>query len=66
MKCLSILRYLSENLEDLPLSVTTRFVVTHDVPVLLIRVLEDKMWVRANGEERGKQVFQGCDWTVRD
>jgi hypothetical protein len=65
MKCISILRYLSDNLEDLPLSVTTRMVVTHDVPVLLIWYLEEKPWIRKSGrEEKPDQVFQGSDWGV--
>ena len=64
MKSLTILRYLSENLEDIPLGVTTRFVVTHDVPVLLVQFLEEKPWLRQNKNKGTSQVFVGSEWIV--
>ena len=64
MKCMSILRYLSDNLAELPLSVTTRLVVTHDVPALLIWFLEKRPWLREGAEGRPDRVYQGADWVV--
>ena len=64
MKCVSILRYLSDNLTELPLSVTTRLVVTHDVPALLIWFLEKRPWRREGAKGRPDRVYQGADWVV--
>ena len=64
MKCVSILRYLSDNLAELPLSVTTRLVVTHDVPALLIWFLEKRPWRREGAKGRPDRVYQGADWVV--
>ena len=38
MKSLSILRYISDAIEDIPLSALTRMLDTHDLPCLLIQV----------------------------
>ena len=64
MKCISTVRYLSDNLEELPLSVTTRLVVTHDVPALLIWYLEERPWRRQGDKGRPDRVFQGSEWVV--
>ena len=64
MKCISVARYLSDNLEELPLSVTTRLVVTHDLPALLIWYLENRPWLREGPKGRPDRVFQGADWVV--
>jgi hypothetical protein len=63
MKCLSILRYLTDHMEDLPLSVTTRLVVTHDLPMLFVTMLELKPWIN---EIDGHVVraYQGTEWKV--
>ncbi|KAJ8047698.1 Zinc finger MYND domain-containing protein 10 [Holothuria leucospilota] len=44
VKSLSILRYLTDHLESLPLSVATRMLNTHDVPCLLVQLVEDRPW----------------------
>ena len=64
MKCISVARYLSDNLEELPLSVTTRLVVTHDLPALLIWYLEKRPRLREGAKGRPDRVFQGADWVV--
>lgn len=63
MKCISILRSLTDHLEDLTLSVTTRLVVTFDVPVILVNLLQEKPWIK---KRKGKldQVLDGSDWQV--
>ena len=63
MKAITILRYLTDHVEDLPLGVTTRMVITHDVPVLLIRLVEEKPWIRRSGDT--SRVFEGSEWMVR-
>ncbi len=69
MKCLSVLRYLSDHLVDLPLSMTSRMVVTHDVPELLVRCLVTRPWIMRGRRRKEKQeegcddsVFQGSEW----
>ncbi len=64
MKSLSLIRYLSDNLEDLPLGLTMRMVVTHDIPVLLIWLLVEKPWVRRPKNKAEEMVYQGTDWVV--
>ena len=56
MKSITILRYLSDYVDDLPLGVSTRLVITHDVPVLLVQLLELQPWIKQ------QQVFEGSSW----
>ncbi|PIK56282.1 putative zinc finger MYND domain-containing protein 10 [Apostichopus japonicus] len=44
VKSVSILRYITDHLESLPLSVATRMLNTHDVPCLLVQLVEDPPW----------------------
>uniref|UniRef100_S4RFB6 Zinc finger MYND domain-containing protein 10 n=1 Tax=Petromyzon marinus TaxID=7757 RepID=S4RFB6_PETMA len=46
LKCVSILRYLIDYLDSLPLSVHTRMLNTHNVPVLLVQLLNNCPWIR--------------------
>ena len=62
IKCISVLRYLTDNLEDLPLSVTTRLVRTHDLPVALATLLERRPWVRKRGSGKPDQTFDCNEW----
>lgn len=53
MKCLSILRYLTDHVDSSVLGVSTRMVITHDVPVMLAQILQQRPW------ESGNKLFQG-------
>lgn len=46
IKALSIIRYATDHLAVLPLSVTTRLLNTHDVPVLLVDLMQASPWER--------------------
>ena len=46
MKSISILRYLTDHVDELPLGVSTRLAVTHDIPVLLVQLIESKPWIK--------------------
>jgi hypothetical protein len=60
MKSLSILRYLTDHLEQVSLGVTTRMTITHDVPILLTQLLESKPWAHV---KKGRvMIFEGSDW----
>lgn len=48
IRCLTILRYLVENMQGLPISVCSRLYTTYDIPVLLTEILGAKPWVKNN------------------
>ena len=50
-KCISILRYLAEFIDELPLSAVSRMLCTHDVPYFLAQLIETKPWIK---NENGK------------
>ncbi len=50
MKTVSILRYVADHLSSHPLSVTTRLLNTHNLPCLLVTLLEESPW-RRTGEK---------------
>ena len=60
MKSISIMRYLTDHLDDLLLGLSARLTVVHDVPVLLAQLLESRPWMRKG------QVFEGTDWIPDD
>ena len=60
MKCITILRYLCDHIDELPLGVSTRLTITHDVPVLLVQLMENKPWIKTSTN----QVFEGAVWKV--
>jgi hypothetical protein len=64
MKAITILRYMTDQVESLPLGVSTRLVLTHDVPILFIQLVEDKPWIRRTRGENNAQVFNGSEWNV--
>ena len=60
MKCITILRYLCDHIDELPLGVSTRLTITHDVPVLLAQLMESRPWIKTSKN----QVFEGAIWKV--
>ena len=62
MKCISILRYITDHLEHMTLGVTTRLTITQDVPMLLVQLLKSKPWLRRESGE----VYEGSDWVAED
>ena len=64
MKAITILRYMTDNVDVLPLGVTTRLVVTHDTPILFIQLLEEKPWIKTSRDGNNVQVFEGSEWMV--
>ena len=66
MKCVSILRYLTDHLENLSLGVTSRLVITQDVPIVLANLLEMKPWLRINCNGGPNRVFEGSEWVSED
>ncbi|XP_050413386.1 zinc finger MYND domain-containing protein 10 [Patella vulgata] len=51
VKAISLLRYITDHMEGLPLSITTRLLNTLDIPVLLVELIENPPWSkRQNGK----------------
>ncbi|KAM4652384.1 zinc finger MYND domain-containing protein 10 [Discoglossus pictus] len=48
LKCLSVLRYITDHTGSLPISVTTRLLNTHNVPCVLVELLQNCPWSRRN------------------
>ncbi|CAK9810143.1 Zinc finger MYND domain-containing protein 10 [Anthophora quadrimaculata] len=60
MRCISILRYLAEFADNLPLSVLSRLLSTHDVPYLLVQLIEREPWKKENTE--GESMIYNGSW----
>ncbi|KAJ8301546.1 hypothetical protein KUTeg_020533 [Tegillarca granosa] len=46
IKAVSVLRYITDNLSSLPLSAVTRILNTHDIPILLVQLVESPPWTK--------------------
>ncbi|XP_033121716.1 zinc finger MYND domain-containing protein 10-like [Anneissia japonica] len=53
IKAVSILRYITDHMSSLPLSVTTRLLNIHDIPCLLVSLVESPPW---STFKNGKQM----------
>lgn len=58
----TILRYLCEHVTKLPLSALTRLIDTHDVPCLVVPLIENPPWTRRSGSKWEKFYEQA--WHV--
>ena len=61
MKSLSVLRYISDAIDCIPLSALTRVLDTHDFSCLLIQVLDRAPWKRNDSNGR-RQIFNDNKW----
>lgn len=53
LRCLTILSFIADKIDTLPISVVRRMVITHDVPCLMSEVLHCQPWIRnVNGVEK--------------
>ncbi|CAK6435874.1 unnamed protein product [Pipistrellus nathusii] len=60
LKALSVLRYITDCVDSLSLSTLSRMLSTHNLPCLLVELLEHSPWTRRDG---GKlQQFEGGRW----
>ncbi|XP_043257962.1 zinc finger MYND domain-containing protein 10 [Colletes gigas] len=60
MRCISILRYLAEFSDNLPLCLLSRMLSTHDVPYLLVELIEKHPWTKEN--EDGENMIYNGGW----
>uniref|UniRef100_T1J7X5 WD repeat-containing protein on Y chromosome n=1 Tax=Strigamia maritima TaxID=126957 RepID=T1J7X5_STRMM len=56
LKCISILRYICDNLDNLPFSLTPRFLDTYDFPLLMVAIMEESPWIRTKKNKEGKLI----------
>ncbi|XP_068701854.1 zinc finger MYND domain-containing protein 10-like [Montipora foliosa] len=62
IKSVSILRYIIDSLNCLPLSVTTRLLNTHNTPVILVQLVENPPWIKRSKDKLMK--FIDNKWKV--
>ncbi|XP_072506649.1 zinc finger MYND domain-containing protein 10 isoform X1 [Notamacropus eugenii] len=60
LKALSVLRYITDSVDSLSLSNLTRMLTTHNLPCLLVELLENNPWHRQ--EEGQLKKFEGGKW----
>ena len=61
MSCFSIIRFISDHLETLPVPIVHQLMELNDIPCVLVPLLEAKPWLRVNrnGEE---EKFEDQRW----
>ncbi|XP_037881633.1 zinc finger MYND domain-containing protein 10 homolog [Glossina fuscipes] len=62
LRCISILNYLADNVNALPLNASRRLVVTHDVPWLMADLLNFRPWQRRT--KKGLEKYIDDKWIV--
>ncbi|XP_001378645.2 zinc finger MYND domain-containing protein 10 isoform X2 [Monodelphis domestica] len=62
LKALSVLRYITDCVDSLSLSTITRMLTTHNLPCLLVELLEHSPWTRQEGSHLKK--FECGRWQV--
>ena len=63
MSCFSMIRFISDQMEHLPVPIIHQMMENNDIPCVLVPLLEAKPWIRVNnkGEE---EKFEDQKWTV--
>ncbi|XP_028397548.1 zinc finger MYND domain-containing protein 10-like [Dendronephthya gigantea] len=59
VKAVSILRYILDHMSSLSLSVMTRILNTHDIPVALVQLIEKPPWVKRDKEGKLLKFIDG-------
>nr|KAF7392133.1 hypothetical protein H0235_017132 [Vespula pensylvanica] len=65
MRCISILRYLAEFLDSLPLCALSRMLSVHDIPYLLVQLIENHPWSK-NDSEGNVMLYDGKWNKIKD
>lgn len=60
MRCISIIHYLIETLDSLPLCAVSRMLAVHDVPYLFAQLIENQPWKKQN--EDGEMLTYEGSW----
>jgi predicted Zn-ribbon and HTH transcriptional regulator len=59
LSCISILRYITDHLQQLPFPVINHLLHIKNLPMLLVEIMEVRPWYRKKGEE----VYENNRWT---
>ncbi|XP_072276450.1 zinc finger MYND domain-containing protein 10 [Pyxicephalus adspersus] len=62
LKCLSVLRYITDHTDSLALSVTTRLLNTHNLPCVLVELLQNCPWSQRNKGQL--QKYENGRWLL--
>ena len=64
MICLSIIRFISDNLPSLDIPIVHQMMEVNDIPCILVPLLELKPWVRINRKGE-KEVYEDQKWQTQ-
>ena len=59
--CISIIRFISDNLANLNIPVVHQMAEVNDIPCILIPLLEEKPWIRTNSKGE-REVYEDQRW----
>lgn len=63
MCCISLLRFVSDHIADLPLSISRQLMDENDVLMVLVSLIENKPWIAK--DSKGKRIrFENQKWEV--
>lgn len=63
MTSLSVMRFITDNIEGLPMSVVTQYIEQCDIFFMLAQLLEDKPWIKRT--ENGNLIFEDQTWKAQ-
>ncbi|ESO83594.1 hypothetical protein LOTGIDRAFT_179706 [Lottia gigantea] len=66
VKSVSLLRYITDHMDGLPLSVTSRLLNTLDIPVLLVELIENPPWTKRQHGQLYKYIENKWQLVARD
>eukprot|EP00731_Ephydatia_muelleri_P034083 Em0047g2a len=62
LKAISLATYIVDHLESLPLGVTTRLLNTHDIPCVLVNILQSAPWTRTGDKGETLKYNEAGRW----
>lgn len=63
MTCLSIIRFVTDHMADLPAAIVHQLMEVTDIPLVLVPLLELRPWIRKNRKGETEK-FEDQVWTV--
>ena len=64
MICISIIRFISDNMSSLNVPIVHQMMEVNDIPCILIPIMENKPWIRKNSRGE-REVYEDQRWQVR-
>lgn len=64
MICLSIIRFISDNLSYLDIPIVHQMMEVNDIPCILVPIMESKPWLRKNAKGE-QEVYEDQRWQAR-